>query len=229
MTTDIFNHLYDTFVISQSAMPLKNESYYHEIAPVTPSSLSPSLSDTSSLDEETPFVYDMFTRFPQNGTISDSYYQAFSPQSPDSSSSVPSPCAINEDRSYRLLYESVKLDSPSYKRQKPNSDDATMNNPLENCGILERSQDSRSSVESSRTVTTTKRRLRNRVEVSEAVRKKRRLAANARERRRMNSLNLAFDRLRSVLPQLKNQETLSKYDSLQMAQTYITTLCEMLT
>lgn len=65
-------------------------------------------------------------------------------------------------------------------------------------------------------------------EVSEAVRKKRRLAANARERRRMDSLNLAFDRLRSVLPQLRNQEKLSKYDSLQMAQTYISTLCEML-
>ena len=64
--------------------------------------------------------------------------------------------------------------------------------------------------------------------VSEAVRRKRRLAANARERRRMDSLNLAFDRLRSVLPQLNNEEKLSKYDSLQMAQTYITTLCEML-
>lgn len=74
-----------------------------------------------------------------------------------------------------------------------------------------------------------RRRLRNRTEISEAVRIKRRLAANARERRRMTSLNLAFDRLRSVLPQLKNEEKLSKYDSLQMAQTYIMTLCEMLT
>ncbi|KAA0200779.1 hypothetical protein HAZT_HAZT010065 [Hyalella azteca] len=72
------------------------------------------------------------------------------------------------------------------------------------------------------------RRQRRRCEVSEAVRRKRRLAANARERRRMDSLNLAFDRLRSVLPQLNNQEKLSKYDSLQMAQTYIATLCEML-
>lgn len=71
-------------------------------------------------------------------------------------------------------------------------------------------------------------RHRRRNQVSEAVRRKRRLAANARERRRMDSLNLAFDRLRSVLPQLQNHEKLSKYDSLQMAQTYITTLCEML-
>jgi len=72
------------------------------------------------------------------------------------------------------------------------------------------------------------RRQRRRNDVSEAVRRKRRLAANARERRRMDSLNLAFDRLRSVLPQLKNEEKLSKYDSLQMAQTYIATLYEML-
>lgn len=71
-------------------------------------------------------------------------------------------------------------------------------------------------------------RQRRRNQVSEVVRRKRRLAANARERRRMDSLNLAFDRLRSVLPQLQNHEKLSKYDSLQMAQTYITTLCEML-
>jgi len=74
-----------------------------------------------------------------------------------------------------------------------------------------------------------KRRIRNRSNVPEAIRRKRRLAANARERRRMDSLNLAFDRLRSVLPQLSNEEKLSKYDSLQMAQTYIATLCEMLT
>ena len=74
----------------------------------------------------------------------------------------------------------------------------------------------------------TNRRQRRRNDVSEAVRRKRRLAANARERRRMDSLNSAFDRLRSVLPQLRNDEKLSKYDSLQMAQTYIATLCEML-
>ena len=73
-----------------------------------------------------------------------------------------------------------------------------------------------------------RRRLRNRNNVPEVVRRKRRLAANARERRRMDSLNLAFDRLRSVLPQLSNEEKLSKFDSLQMAQTYISTLCEML-
>ena len=64
-------------------------------------------------------------------------------------------------------------------------------------------------------------------DVNEGVRKRRRLAANARERRRMDNLNRAFDKLRSVLPQSEDRQ-LSKYDTLQMAQTYITTLDELL-
>lgn len=58
--------------------------------------------------------------------------------------------------------------------------------------------------------------------------RKRRLAANARERRRMNSLNDAFDRLRDVVPSLGNDRKLSKYETLQMAQTYINALHALL-
>ncbi|MFT7802623.1 protein atonal homolog 1-like [Arapaima gigas] len=58
--------------------------------------------------------------------------------------------------------------------------------------------------------------------------KHRRVAANARERRRMHGLNRAFDRLRSVIPSLNNEKKLSKYDTLQMAQIYITELSELL-
>ncbi|XP_011698966.1 PREDICTED: uncharacterized protein LOC105456546 [Wasmannia auropunctata] len=58
--------------------------------------------------------------------------------------------------------------------------------------------------------------------------RKRRLAANARERRRMNSLNDAFDRLRDVVPSLGNDRKLSKFETLQMAQTYIAALYELL-
>ncbi|KAK4030289.1 hypothetical protein OUZ56_023278 [Daphnia magna] len=65
-------------------------------------------------------------------------------------------------------------------------------------------------------------------EVAPQVMKKRRLAANARERRRMNNLNSAFDRLRDVVPALGNDRQLSKYETLQMAQSYITALCELL-
>lgn len=58
--------------------------------------------------------------------------------------------------------------------------------------------------------------------------KKRRLAANARERRRMNGLNEAFDRLREVIPSLGEDHKLSKFETLQMAQTYISALCDLL-
>ncbi|XP_060927874.1 protein atonal homolog 1a [Limanda limanda] len=60
------------------------------------------------------------------------------------------------------------------------------------------------------------------------VQKQRRVAANARERRRMHGLNYAFDELRSVIPALDNDKKLSKYDTLQMAQIYINALAELL-
>ncbi|RVE60046.1 hypothetical protein OJAV_G00194970 [Oryzias javanicus] len=60
----------------------------------------------------------------------------------------------------------------------------------------------------------------------ERAQRRRRLAANARERRRMLGLNVAFDRLRSVIPNL--QRKLSKAETLQMAQIYISTLSELL-
>ena len=64
--------------------------------------------------------------------------------------------------------------------------------------------------------------------VPPTVKKKRRLAANARERRRMEGLNQAFDRLRQFLPSLSNDRQLSKHETLQMAQTYITALYDLL-
>ena len=64
--------------------------------------------------------------------------------------------------------------------------------------------------------------------VPAVVLKKRRLAANARERRRMQNLNQAFDRLRTVLPQIGNDRQLSKFETLQMAQTYINALYDLL-
>ncbi|KAE8749492.1 atonal-like [Frankliniella occidentalis] len=61
-------------------------------------------------------------------------------------------------------------------------------------------------------------------QVAVVVQKRRRLAANARERRRMLNLNTAFDRLRTHLPGLGADRQLSKYETLQMAQTYINAL-----
>ncbi|XP_010784511.1 protein atonal homolog 1a [Notothenia coriiceps] len=60
------------------------------------------------------------------------------------------------------------------------------------------------------------------------VQKQRRVAANARERRRMHGLNYAFDELRSVIPAFDNDKKLSKYETLQMAQIYINALADLL-
>lgn len=60
------------------------------------------------------------------------------------------------------------------------------------------------------------------------IKKKRRLAANARERKRMQSLNDAFDRLRQHLPSLGDDRQFSKHETLQMAQSYISALCDLL-
>ncbi|XP_073458788.1 transcription factor ATOH1 [Aquarana catesbeiana] len=60
------------------------------------------------------------------------------------------------------------------------------------------------------------------------VQKQRRIAANARERRRMHGLNHAFDQLRNVIPSFNNDKKLSKYETLQMAQIYINALSDLL-
>ena len=59
-------------------------------------------------------------------------------------------------------------------------------------------------------------------------RRDKRLAANARERKRMSSLNVAFDNLREILPSWQDDKKLSKYDTLQMAQSYIEALQNIL-
>lgn len=44
----------------------------------------------------------------------------------------------------------------------------------------------------------------------------------------MNGLNDAFDKLREVVPSLGADHKLSKFETLQMAQTYIAALCDLL-
>merc|ERR1719319_1806364 len=53
---------------------------------------------------------------------------------------------------------------------------------------------------------------------------KRRRAANARERKRMDGLNGAFERLRDHIPEFGGDKKLSKIETLQMARSYITAL-----
>ena len=62
--------------------------------------------------------------------------------------------------------------------------------------------------------------------------KKRRRDANARERKRMNGLNEAFEKLREAVPGLNDKaeknKKLSKMDTLQMANLYIRHLASLL-
>ncbi|GMR31590.1 hypothetical protein PMAYCL1PPCAC_01785, partial [Pristionchus mayeri] len=56
----------------------------------------------------------------------------------------------------------------------------------------------------------------------------RRCAANERERKRMTTLNVAYDKLRTVLPEYDSGRRLSKFDTLRMAQEYIAHLNKIL-
>lgn len=76
--------------------------------------------------------------------------------------------------------------------------------------------------------TTTKKTKPSSPLVNPDVQKKRRLAANARERRRMNNLNDAYEKLRDVLPNFGPDKKLSKYETLEMAKTYMNELKQLL-
>ena len=79
-----------------------------------------------------------------------------------------------------------------------------------------------------KTLTKSNKRARRERQLPVEIRCKRRRAANARERKRMNGLNDAFERLREHVPNLGNDRKLSKFETLQMAQTYINALRDIL-
>ena len=56
---------------------------------------------------------------------------------------------------------------------------------------------------------------------------RRRLAANARERKRADRINGAYGRLRQILPGFHDRE-ISKFEAIQLAQDYILHLAKML-
>ncbi|XP_004927217.1 protein Fer3-like [Bombyx mandarina] len=55
-----------------------------------------------------------------------------------------------------------------------------------------------------------------------------RRAANIRERRRMFNLNEAFDKLRRKVPTFAYEKRLSRIETLRLAITYISFMCELL-
>ena len=59
-------------------------------------------------------------------------------------------------------------------------------------------------------------------------RKEKRLAANSRERKRMHTVNSAFDQLRELVPTYPSNRKLSKIDTLKLACAYINDLTSLL-
>ncbi|XP_064091519.1 protein atonal-like [Macrobrachium nipponense] len=168
---------------------------------------------------------------------------ASSPRHNSSSSSIPHAQRLEEDAKLSTDVEVLLLSSSSSSPSPKASSITTTTTPLsaiENKHELHQqtaaaaaaskssSSSSSSSSKAARGNSRCNRKQRAGREVTEVLRRKRRLAANARERRRMDNLNKAFDRLCAVLPKMYDDRKLSKYDTLQMAQIYITTLSDLL-
>ncbi|XP_015929824.1 protein atonal [Parasteatoda tepidariorum] len=136
----------------------------------------------------------------------------------------------NYNKSDKIIDSDSRLESPpTYMEDSDSSTSYRTNNSVESVEKKVKSTPPKRS-RSKKTGDNKKERPKNvpRSAPPPVVLKKRRIAANARERRRMQSLNLAFDRLRDVVPSIGEDRKLSKYETLQMAQTYITALCELL-
>lgn len=147
----------------------------------------------------------------------------------------------NSESLRSLSPEFIPLSAPKYLPTNFDiqSDDIIKNYPLKN----ESASDSENNLSDSTTSSTFPatsenitsgnakqgtRKQRKSKQIAPQVKKKRRLAANARERKRMQSLNDAFDKLRQYLPSLGDDRQFSKHETLQMAQSYISALCELL-
>lgn len=59
-------------------------------------------------------------------------------------------------------------------------------------------------------------------------RRQKRMAANSRERKRMHTVNSAFDQLRELVPTYPSNRKLSKIDTLRLACTYISDLTALI-
>ncbi|XP_055547766.1 basic helix-loop-helix transcription factor amos-like [Wyeomyia smithii] len=104
----------------------------------------------------------------------------------------------------------------------------SVNNAVKSCNKIPKPSWIKPVCKSTVTAKSSRKSSRKRKLIPPVLRRKRRLAANARERKRMHALNEAFDRLRRYLPTIGNDRQLSKHETLQMAQSYITALCELL-
>merc|ERR1711971_166672 len=172
----------------------------------------------------------------QHSSSSNSYPSQHSPsfneyptQCSPSSSSYP-----NQHSPSSIIYSSQQ--SPHYPSQhSPGSDYGSLSDspvpeeqlsPSINDSTLQSYSDVSSSIKKKSRNSSTKSSKVPKIPALEVL-QKRRLAANGRERKRMTSINQGFDRLRKVLPGFKDRD-LSKFESLQMATSYILELAEIL-
>ena len=165
----------------------------------------------------------MMTSPPHESSILTQTLMMTSPQPPSVTPTTVSPTsnvttlALSEDKEASLPF-SVEM-SNDFSCDDDEDDDDDDDDLLDDGS----SQDGRRSSQSRSSA----RKLRE-LSLNPETKRKRRLAANARERKRMNGLNDAFERLREHIPDLGNDRKLSKFETLQMAQTYIHALREIL-
>lgn len=168
-------------------------------------------------------------------------------KSPKSDSSIYSSCSPKSSVYYNECYKTEMIPSPVSMSSSGSADQmkyspvpdfyTTYEMPNQLCTKPSANVSNKSAPSTSSYATTTSsaaavatakatKKLKNcgTTRVTPDVMKKRRLAANARERRRMNNLNDAYEKLRDVLPNLGPDKKLSKFETLQMAQTYMNEL-----
>lgn len=150
-------------------------------------------------------------------------YSTDTSEKDDSCPNTPTSLVFQLDSPFHRSISSPSNDCSNMSVTKPNG-----NNPNHSSSSRKRNEGN----ENKTTITTTtkirRKTSQTKTIVPQVVMRKRRVAANARERRRMHSLNSAFDRLRQVVPSIGDDRKLSKFETLQMAQSYILALSDLL-
>uniref|UniRef100_A0A0N5AR41 BHLH domain-containing protein n=1 Tax=Syphacia muris TaxID=451379 RepID=A0A0N5AR41_9BILA len=119
----------------------------------------------------------------------------------------------------------------NYCEQPPTTSSSNYEYYGNSCNKHEISQKHADSSADNKPVKREKRKYRCRIRSPEAVlqsKRIRRSKANARERKRMHSLNDALDELRRTLPHVPDEPKLTKIETLRLAYNYIYTLAKML-